>query len=109
MTHNMPYQTYLESIEEKSYRLETDYNRSTPATSSVLYHHQTSQNMSQNDYSNNNKSTIKHTNHYSQQQESPDYDKENQNHSKMGIKATAKQPKTVLATNDDLLNKIRAN
>ena len=105
----MPYQTYLESIEEKSYRLETDYNRSTPATSSVLYHHHTSQNMSQNDYSNNNKSTIKHTNHYSRQQESPDYDKENQNHSKMGIKATAKQPKTVLATNDDLLNKIRAN
>ena len=108
MTHNMPYQTYLESIEEKSYRLETDYNRSTPATSSVLYHHQTSQNMSQNDYSNNNKSTIKYTNHYCQEQ-NPDYDKENQNHSKMGIKAAAKQPKTVLATNDDLLNKIRAN
>ena len=108
MTHNMPYQTYLESIEEKSYRLETDYNRSTPATSSVLYHHQTSQNMSQNDYSNNNKSTIKHTNRYSQQQ-NLDYDKENQNHCKMGIKAAAKRPKTVLATNDDLLNKIRAN
>lgn len=29
-------QTYLESIEEKSYRLETDYNRSTPMTQSIV-------------------------------------------------------------------------